>query len=158
MRRYIRSVTLLVKPRTAGNIAPRTTWAADLESLTILPRQTKFRQAAFVYLHVTLLYEYAAYAMWRAGVLPTTRFGGPGWIWLLIGGAVGLAVFFALLRWQNLTFARVIWAFHGLRLPSLIHGAFFQAERGAYPPGFYLTAIVVVMINLWMLARAAWDL
>ena len=127
-----------------------------MEALTL--QQAKFRQAAFVYLHVTLLYEYAAYAMWRAGLLPTTRFAGPGWIWLLIGGAVGFAVFLALLRWQNVWFARVIWVFHGLRLPSLIHGAFFQTEHGPYPPSFYLTAIVVVMVNLWMLARAAWDL
>ena len=110
-----------------------------------------------MYLHVTLLYEYAAYAMWRAGLLPTTRFGGPGWIWLIIGGAVGFAVFLALLRWQNVWLARVIWVFHGLRLPSLIHGAFFNSGPSAYPPSFYLTAIVVVMVNLWMLARAAWD-
>ena len=33
-------------------------------------RATKFRQAAFVYLHVAILYEAAAYAMWRAGRLP----------------------------------------------------------------------------------------
>jgi hypothetical protein len=133
---------------------------ADLEALTLpsTARQAKFRQAAFVYLHVTLLYEYAAYAMWRAGLLPTTRFAGPAWIWLIIGLAVGFAVFLALLRWQNAWFARVIWVFHGLRLPSLIHGAFFQTEHGAYPSSFYLTAIVVVTINLWMLARAAWDL
>lgn len=121
-------------------------------------REVKFRQAAFVYLHVTLLYEYAAYAMWRAGILPTTRLAGPAWIWLIIGGAVGLAVFVALLRWQNVTFARVIWLLHGLRLPSLIHGAFITTEHGALAPSFYLTAIVVVVINLWMLARAAWDL
>jgi hypothetical protein len=120
-------------------------------------RATKFRQAAFVYLHVAILYEAAAYVMWRAGRLPATRLGGPAWPWMIIGGVVAGLVFVGLLRWQNVLFARVIWAVHGLRLPSLIHGAFF-AGVGALPPAFYLTAIVVVMINLWMLARAAWDL
>jgi hypothetical protein len=119
-------------------------------------RATKFRQAAFVYLHVAILYEAAAYAMWRAGRLPSTRLG-PAWLWLILGGIVAGVVFLALLRWQNALFARVVWALHGLRLPSLIHGAFF-AGAGAVPPAFYLTAMLAVMINLWMLARAAWDL
>jgi hypothetical protein len=120
-------------------------------------RDTKFRQAAFVYLHVVFLYEAAAYAMWRRGLLPTHF--GPGWVWLLVGGAVGLAVFYGLLRWRSPWFARAIWLLHGLRLPALIDGAFFSgtAPRLA-PPGFYTLAIVVVVINLWMLARAGWDL
>jgi hypothetical protein len=40
----------------------------------------------------------------------------------------------------------------------LITGAFFATDARPTPPAFYLTAIVVVMINLWMLARAGWDL
>jgi hypothetical protein len=120
-------------------------------------RATKFRQAAFVYLHVAILYEAAAYAMWRANMLPSTRLG-PAWLWLILGAAVALAIFFALLRWQNPTFARVIWALHALRLPSLVKSAFIMSVPPAMPRSFYITAIVVVMINLWMLARAAWDL
>ena len=120
-------------------------------------RSAKFRQAAFVYLHVSLLYEAAAYAMWRAGRLPFTRLGPP-WLWLILGAVVAGLVFFGLLRWQNVTFARVIWALHGLRLPPLIHGAFFAGTSAVAPSSFYVTAIVVVTINLWMLARAAWDL
>jgi hypothetical protein len=120
-------------------------------------RATKFRQAAFVYLHVAILYEAAAYAMWRANMLPSTRLG-PAWLWLVLGGAVGLAVFFGLLRWQNVTFARVIWALHALRLPALVKGAFITSVQPPMPRAFYITAIVVVVINLWMLARAAWDL
>jgi hypothetical protein len=119
-------------------------------------RSTKFRQAAFVYLHVAILYEAAAYAMWRAGRLPHTTMGPPA-LWLVVGGIVAGGVFLGLLRWQNLIFARAVWVLHGLRLPPLVHGAFF-AGVGALPSAFYLTAIVVVMINLWMLARAAWDL
>jgi type IV secretory pathway TrbD component len=119
-------------------------------------RSTKFRQAAFVYLHVAILYEAAAYAMWRAGRLPHTTMGPPQ-LWLLLGGVVAGLVFLGLLRWQNVLFVRAIWLVHGLRLPTLVHGAFFPSV-GALPPAFYLTAMVVVMINLWMLARAAWDL
>ena len=120
------------------------------------PRQTKFRQAAFVYLHVTFLYEGAAYVMWRRGLMPENW--GPGWVWLILGALVGLAIVYGLLRWQNPWFARVIWLIHGLRLPSLIRGAFVTSDAGPLAPSFYLTAIVVVVINLWMLARAGWDL
>lgn len=119
-------------------------------------RARKFRQAAFVYLHVAILYEAAAYAMWRHGLLPVGR--GPGWVWLIVGGLVAAAIFLGLLRWQNVIFARVIWVIHGLRLPSLIGSAFVATAEGGMTRGFYITAIVVVVINLWMLARAAWDL
>lgn len=117
----------------------------------------KFRQAAFVYLHVALLYEAAAYAMWRRNLLPGTTLGPP-WLWLLLGGCVALLVFFSLLHWRNPWFACVVWAVHSLRLPTLIRGAFFPESGSIIAPSFYLTAIVVVMLNLWMLARAAWDL
>ena len=120
-------------------------------------RARKFRQAAFVYLHVAILYEAAAYAMWQNGVLPTGGWGPP-WAWLLAGGAVALAVFWGLLRWQNVWFARAIWLIHGLRLPSLISGAFLRGTDGQIATSFYLTAIVVVVVNLWFLARAGWDL
>jgi hypothetical protein len=105
-------------------------------------RAAKFRQAAFVYLHVGLLYEAAVWVLWRAGQLPSAR--GPGWLWLLVGAAILAVVFWGLWRWQNVWFARAIWA--------------FLREPGVLPPAFYLTSLIVVLINLWMLARAAWDL
>ena len=105
-------------------------------------RETKFRQAAFVYLHVAILYEAAAYVMWRHGLLPATRLGPP-LLWLILGAVVaGLIVF----------------GVHGLRIPTLIGGAFLPPAGAPLAPAFYLTALVVVMINLWMLARAGWDL
>lgn len=116
----------------------------------------KFKQAAFAYLHVAVLYEAAAYTMAREGLLPT-RFGPP-WIWLLMGAVVAGVVFVGLYRWQNKWFARAIWGMHGLRLPSLIRGAFVADATGPLRPSFYAMAIVVVVINLWMLARAGWDL
>ena len=119
-------------------------------------RATKFRQAAFVYLHVAILYEAAALAMMRRGMLPA-RFGPP-WIWLLAGAVVAALVFIGLYRWQNAWFARAVWAIHGLRIPALVSGAFFADETTRMPSGFYVTALVVVVINLWMLARAGWDL
>jgi hypothetical protein len=120
-------------------------------------REMKFRQAAFVYLHVSILYEAAAYEMWRAGLLPFSRLGSPV-LWLVIGAVVALAVFLGLLYWRNVLFVRVIWALHALRLPPLIGGAFFATTGRPIQPAFYITAIVVVVINLWMLARAGWDL
>ena len=119
-------------------------------------RALKFRQAAFVYLHVAILYEAAAWAMMRRGLLPS-RFGPP-WIWMLVGGVVAALVFVGLSRWQNVWFARAVWAVHGLRIPALVSGAFFSEEAPRVPPVFYLTALIVVIINLWMLARAGWDL
>jgi hypothetical protein len=143
----------LFSPQPGG-----TTLLTPLHGIQHAPsRATKFRQAAFVYLHVAILYEAAAYAMWRENLLPASRLG-PGWVWLILGGIVGLAVFFGLLRWQNVIFARVVWAVHAMRLPSLIGYAFFTTMEGAMTRAFYVTAIVVVVINLWMLARAAWDL
>ena len=118
-------------------------------------RAEKFRQAAFVYLHVAVLYEAAAYVMWTEGMIPA-RFGPPV-AWLVIGGLVGVVIFVALLRWHNPWLARVLWGLNVLRLPAMIRNAFF-AETAAAVPAFYVMAIVVILINAWMLARAGWDL
>ncbi len=119
-------------------------------------RVDKFRQAGFVYLHVAILYEAAVYAMLEAGALPL-RFGPP-WAWLIAGGAVAGFGFVGLYHWRNVWFARILWVLNGARTPSLIGGAFFAAPDRVTPSAFYLTALVVVVINLWMLARAGWDL
>lgn len=119
-------------------------------------RTAKYRQAAFAYLHVGLLYEAAVLAMWRAGALPSTR--GHPLLWLAIGAVIVGAVFVGLYRWRNRWFARIIWAVHALRLPAVIQGAFFPDADARLDPAFYLTALVVIVINLWLLARAAWDL
>lgn len=119
-------------------------------------RIRKFRHAAFAYLHVGILYEAGVFAMWRAGVLPVDR--GPAWVWLVVGAAIVGVIFWALWSWRNAWFARIVWAVHALRLPALIAGAFLPAEGAALPESFYLTALVVVVINLVFLARAGWDL
>lgn len=119
-------------------------------------RETKFRQAAFVYLHVAILYEAASYVRWRMDLLPT-RFGPPV-MWLLLGAAVPAAVIWGLIKWQNVWLARAVWLIWALRLPGLIRSGFFPAEDARAEPAFYVAAIVVALINMWMLARAGWDL
>lgn len=119
-------------------------------------RAAKFRQAAFVYLHVGILYEAAVWIVYRAGMLPEAR--GPVGLWLLLGALVVALVFSGLWWWQNAWFARAVWAVHALRIPWLLEGAFLGAPDAVLPPSFYLTALLVVLINLWMLARAGWDL
>jgi hypothetical protein len=117
----------------------------------------KFRQAAFVYLHVGLLYEFGVLALWRNGLLGDDR--GHPLLWLGVGAGIVAVVFWGLWRWRNRWFARAIWAVHSLRLPALIGGAFLAAPGEArLAPALYQFALVVVVINLWMLARAGWDL
>lgn len=119
-------------------------------------RVAKFRQAGFVYIHVAILYEAAVYTMLKAGTLPL-RAGSP-WIWLVAGPVLAAFVFVGLYHWRNVWFARIIWGLNAMRTPSLVGGAFFASPETMAPSAFYLTALVVVLINLWMLARAGWDL
>lgn len=135
------------------NLSARKIGVTDHE----VSRARKFRQAAFVYAHVALLYEASAYAMWRRNVLPATTLGPP-WLWLVLGAVMAGLVFYALYSRQSVWVARVVWVVHGLRLPTLVKGAFFVDASPLMTPSFYLTAIVVVVANLWMLARAGWDL
>ncbi|MGH7554870.1 MAG: hypothetical protein ACREMQ_17865, partial [Longimicrobiales bacterium] len=118
-------------------------------------REQKFRQAAFVYLHVGILYEAAAFAMWQNGILPTNR--GPAWLYLVLGAAIVAVVFWALWKRQSAWAARIVWGIAALRLPALIEGAFFGGAAQRLPSSFYLVALLVVVINLVMLARAGWD-
>lgn len=120
-------------------------------------RRAKFRQAAFVYLHVGLLYEAAAIAMQRYELLPE-RFGPP--VLYLILGAVIVALVFAGLYWaQNEWVARVVWAIQAFRLPPLVsRGFFYNLAVMRLPPPFYIAALIIVLVSMWMLARAGWDL
>jgi hypothetical protein len=119
----------------------------------------KLRQAAFAYLHVGLLYEFSVYEVWRHGLLPPAR-TGLIWLFLALGAGIVALIFWLLWTKQSIWTARIVWGIHALRLPALIAGAFFSdpAATGHLPPAFYMTALVVVLLNLWMLARAGWDL
>lgn len=131
------------------------TLAATLELST--SRLLKIRQAAFVYLHVALLREAAAYEMWRAGLLPYSPLGSPT-PFLVLGAIIAGVVFVALLRWHNVHFVRLLWVVHVAWLFPLIRYAFFAGADRPIPRSFYVTAIVAVMVAMWALARAAWDL
>lgn len=124
-------------------------------------RSRKYRQAAIVYLHVAILYESAVYVFKRQEILPEAR--GPAWLWLLLGALLAGMITYALWRWQHRWLAITVWALHSLRIPVLIEGAFFGkahtfVDAAQIPPSFYLTALVVVLINLAFLARAGFDL
>jgi hypothetical protein len=119
-------------------------------------QRQKFRQAAFAYLFIGMLYESAVWVVWRNGLLPEGR--GPVAIWLLLGVVIVALAVALLWRYQNVWIPRAIFGLHALRLPSLIEGAFFPAADARIPSSFYLTALFAVLINLWLLARAGWDL
>ena len=119
-------------------------------------RRRKFRQAAFGYLHVGVLYEAAVMAMARRDILAERL--GPPWIWLVIGAVIVAAVFWGLWEKQSVWTARIIWGLGLFRLPALIGGAFFPLPSAQIPASFYLVALGIVLVNLWMLARAGWDL
>ena len=57
-------------------------------------QRRKLRQAAFVYLHLGVLYESAVFVMARRGMLGDRL--GPPWFWLLAGALVVAVVFWAL--------------------------------------------------------------
>jgi len=116
----------------------------------------KFRQAAFVYLHVALLYEFTVFILWRRGLLPEGRGSGP--VWLLLGALITGLIFWGLWSRRSIWLARIVWALHALRLPAILQGAFFAAPGATLPPEFWRFALVVVLLNLWLLARAGWDL
>jgi hypothetical protein len=116
----------------------------------------KFRQAAFGYLLVGILYESAVWVIWKNNLLPATR--GPVWVWLGIGAVIVGGISGALWKYRNPWIPRVVFALHALRIPMLIDRAFFLHEQTAIPSAFYGTALAVVMANLWLLARAGWDL
>ena len=117
-------------------------------------RARKFRQAAIVYLHYAVLYEVGAWVLLQRGLFPATR--GPEWVWFVTGAAIAAIVVALLWWWQNVWFARVIWALVALRLPTLVAGAFFGSELDV-PQTLYAAGAFVVLVNMWALARAAWD-
>lgn len=119
-------------------------------------RAAKFRQAAFVYLHVGLLYEVVVWVLAGQGAMPADR--GPIWLWLAFGAVIVGAVFAGLWHWRSVWLARGIWALHLLRLPALVDNAFFPDAASRVPASLWGAAIVVVLVNLAFLARAGWDL
>ena len=118
-------------------------------------RARKFRQAAIVYVHYGVLYLVGARVLVERDLFPAAR--GPEWAWFAAGMGVGALMVAGLWWWQNVWLARALWLLVALRLPTLVEGAFFGGPGGEIPQGLYLAAALVVLVNLWALARAAWD-
>jgi len=117
--------------------------------------EAKFRQAAFFYVHVAILYEAAVWVLHRDGSLPSR---GPVGVWLVAGGVLASVVFWGLWSWRNVWLARVLWVIGALRIPTLLRGAFLPQEGAVLSSTFYIAALIIVLVNLWLLARAGWDL
>ena len=117
--------------------------------------EAKFRQAAFFYVHVAILYEAAVWVLHRDGSLPSR---GPVGLWLIAGGVLASVVFWGLWSWRNVWQARALWVIGALRIPTLLRGAFLPQEGAVLSTTFYIAALIVVLVNLWLLARAGWDL
>ena len=115
----------------------------------------KLRQAAFFYLLVAVLYLSIVWVLHVDGSLPAR---GPVWIYMALGVVIAGAVFAGLWRWKSVWVARVVCRLGAFRIPALLRGAFLPEEGAVLSPGFYLTALIVVTANLWLLARAGWDL
>jgi hypothetical protein len=128
----------------------------DVAAAAASARTRKFRQAAFFYLHMGVLYEAAVFEMARRGLLEAR--GGTPWVWLLAGAAIVALVFWGLWARQNVWLARIIWGLGLFRLPALVGGAFFPQDATRIPASFFLVALLIVLVNLWLLARAGWDL
>jgi hypothetical protein len=138
--------------------APPTAAANPVSTRAPIPesQRRKLRQAAFVYLHLGVLYESAVFVMARRGLLGD-RLGTP-WFWLLAGGLIMGGVFWALWSRESVWVARGIWLLGLFRIPTLLASAFFPLPTARVAPGFYVVALLVVLVNSWMLARAGWDL
>lgn len=116
---------------------------------------SKFRQAAFFYLLVAVLYLSIVWVLHEDGRVPAR---GPIWVYMIAGTLIAAAVFLGLWRWRSVWVARIICVVGTVRIPALLRGAFLPEEGAGLSPSFYLAALVVVLINLWLLARAGWDL
>ena len=117
-------------------------------------RALKFRQAAIGYLFYGFLYWFGVYALLEAGLFPETR--GPAVVWLGLGALIALVIVSLLWWWHSPWLARALVFVMALRLPGLMEGAFLEGAHGV-APGFYLAGGIVVLIVMWMVARAGWD-
>lgn len=120
------------------------------------PRATKFRQAALFYALVGVLYEGAVFVAWRGGFAPTGR--GPVWLWLGAGAVVLAVIVWGLWFWRNAWLARALWLLNAGRVIGVMAPAFVSEAEGGFAPAFYQLETVMLLINMWMLARAGWDL
>lgn len=132
----------------------------DTSGLTL-----KHRQAAAYYLLLAILYDGAVWQMAQHGLLGRDTPGGPTWLYFVVGTLIAAAVFYFLWFRENRWVARVVAVAGAVRLVAMIDEAFLKlhpAPVGGSPyaisRAFWVAAFVIVAINVWLMARAGWDL
>lgn len=127
-------------------------------------RRRKYRQAAFYYVGLAVLYDGAVWQFTRHGLLGGRTPSGPVWVFLLLGALIAAVVFYFLWFRENRWVARLVAVLSLGRLVYLIPDAFLRVHPDpvgapyAASRAFYVTAFVIVAINAWLMARAGWDL
>lgn len=122
-----------------------------------MTRDHKFRQAAMFYVLVGLVYEASVFVAWREGFAPTDR--GPPWLFLFVIAPLVLGfIVWGLWSWRNVWLARVLVGFNAVRVVAVFGPGFVPDLERNLSPAFYQLETVLLLANLWMLARAGWDL
>lgn len=108
------------------------------------------------YLLVGLIYEASVFVAWREGFAPTHR--GPPWLFLFVLAPLVLGfIVWGLWSWRNRWLARVLFVFNGVRVIFVFGPGFVPALERNLSPAFYQLETVLLLANMWMLARAGWD-
>lgn len=133
-------------------------------SARVVPN-VKYRQAAIYYVFLAVLYDGAVWQMAQHGLLGRETPGGPTWLYLVVGALIAAAVFYFLWFRENRWVARIVAVLSTGRLVYLIPDAFLtihpepmDGSPYAMTRAFYIAAFVVVALNVWLMARAGWDL
>lgn len=128
-------------------------------------RTLKYRQAAAYYLWLAALYDGAVWQLQQHGVLGRATPGGPTWLYLVAGAIIAAVVFYFLWFRENRWVARVVAIASTVRLVAILDEAFLKLHPSpvdgspyAISRAFWIAAFVIVAINVWLMARAGWDL
>lgn len=125
----------------------------------------KYRQAAAYYVGLAILYDGAVWQFAQHGLLGRDTPGGPTWLYLVVGALIAAVVFYFLWFRENPWVARVVAVAGAVRLVAMIDEAFLRIHPApvdgspyAISRAFWVAAFVIVAINVWLMARAGWDL
>lgn len=133
-----------------------------------MTQQTKFTQAAVVYLIYGILYEgFAVLRVWESGLPPGVSISTTA-TYLIIGALIMLLFPYLINRGYR-RFTQLVAFLVGLRAIALIGvlGGFrlpFFYDREPFflrqmsPDWVYVAALVITLVTLFLLVRAGWDL
>jgi hypothetical protein len=153
----------LTLPEDGGNLRLFSFFGTSMDGPSASTR--KYRQAAAYYVLLAALYDGAVWQLQQHGLLGRATPGGPTWVYLVAGALIAAAVFYFLWFRENRWVARVVAVAGTVRLVALMDDAFLKVQTApvdasAYviSRAFYIAAFVIVAINVWLMARAGWDL